>query len=39
MHHIDAHQVDGEWLASVDGWSRQPRPHLGRLHASRADHG
>jgi len=37
MHHIDAHQVDGEWFAAVDGWSRQPRPRLGRVHAAQAD--
>lgn len=28
MHHIDAHPVDGGWLASVDGWSMQPLPRL-----------
>lgn len=36
MHHIDAHQVDGEWFASVDGWSRQPRPHVRLAQTSQA---
>ena len=31
MHHVDAHAVDGAWLASVDGWSMQLKP---RTHGS-----
>lgn len=30
MHHIDAHPVDGGWLACVDGWSMQRYPRRGR---------